>query len=555
MDAMGADPAGAELPDLLQRIVGAAHVIVGDVELDRRARTTLSEGARPGIVVRPGSREEVQEVVRAAARCGTAVYPISAGKNWGYGDACPTRDGQIVIDLSRMDRIIAVDAELAYAVIEPGVTQRQLYEHLAAAGIPLWMDCTGAGPDASILGNVMERGFGHSRYGDRATHVCGLEFVLADGEVLRTGSAAIAGGKGEHVYKPGLGPDLDGLFTQSNLGILTRATVWLMPAPERFCAFFATLADPDAIGPFVDAMRRLRLSGTVRSTVHIFNDMRMLGSSTRFPRDIADGTAALEVAHPDLCQRLMREHRVAAWSASGCLTGTAREIEAARAAVRRTLRGVPGMRLAFVGPRAMRFADLVRGFLDRHRLLPSLRHLLETLRLGYDLQQGRPSYGTLAGGHWRARGDPGAAQDPLDSGSGMFWVSPILPMASPSISEVQRIGAAVLHDHGFEYQVTYSLVSDRALCAVMSICFDKADAAEGARARRCHDALVDRLLAAGYLPYRGALPTVARCRAAAPAFWSVAERLKRALDPDGIIAPGRYIPESGPPERGAEGDG
>jgi 4-cresol dehydrogenase (hydroxylating) len=66
-----------------------------------------------------------------------------------------------------MNRIIEVDDELAYAVIEPGVTQGQLAAHLAQRDVRLWVDCTGAGPDTSIVGNVLERGFGHSPYGNR----------------------------------------------------------------------------------------------------------------------------------------------------------------------------------------------------------------------------------------------------------------------------------------------------------------------------------------------------------------------------------------------------
>src|SRR3546814_14984584 len=86
-----------------------------------------------------------------------------------------------------MNRIREVDPALAYAVIEPGVTQGQLSEHLRAQGIALWPDCTGAGPDTSIVGNILDRGFGHTPYGNRAPYLSGLEHVLADRRVLHTG--------------------------------------------------------------------------------------------------------------------------------------------------------------------------------------------------------------------------------------------------------------------------------------------------------------------------------------------------------------------------------
>src|SRR3546814_8726582 len=99
-------------------------------------------------------------------------------KSWGYGDACPVTAGNVILDLSRMNRIREVDPALAYAVIEPGVTQGQLSEHLRAQGIALWPDCTGAGPDTSIVGNILDRGFGPPPSGNRAQYNSGLEIVL-----------------------------------------------------------------------------------------------------------------------------------------------------------------------------------------------------------------------------------------------------------------------------------------------------------------------------------------------------------------------------------------
>src|SRR3546814_5448318 len=123
-----------------------------------------------------------------STRTATAFpYTTLFRTSWGYGGACPGTAGTVILDLSRMNRIREVDPALAYAVIEPGVTQGQLSEHLRAQGIALWPDCTGAGPDTSIVGNILDRGFGHTPYGNRAQYISGLEIVLADGRVLRTG--------------------------------------------------------------------------------------------------------------------------------------------------------------------------------------------------------------------------------------------------------------------------------------------------------------------------------------------------------------------------------
>ena len=140
-----------------------------------------------------------------------------------------------------------------------------------------------------------------------------------------------------------------------------------------------------------------------------------------------------------------------------------------------------------------------------------------------------------------ARGDAGPTFDPLRAGAGTVWVSPVLPSTAEDLRRVGAIARPVLAAHGFEYQVTFSLISDRAAAAVMSICFDRSDAEETARAAAAHDALLRALLENGYVPYRGTDRALEILRGANPGFWRVASRLKGALDPEGVLSPGRYV--------------
>ena len=112
-----------------------------------------------------------------------------------------------------------LNEKLGYVTVEPGVTQRQLFDFLREKRSRLWMDATGSSPDCSLIGNTLERGFGHTPYGDHFANVCGMEAILPNGEVLRTGFGGLPGAKAAQVYRWGAGPVLDGLFTQSNFGI------------------------------------------------------------------------------------------------------------------------------------------------------------------------------------------------------------------------------------------------------------------------------------------------------------------------------------------------
>ena len=145
--------------------------------LDRYARTTGIQSTRPLAVLFPRSTEDTVSLVKIAFQRRIPLHPISKGKNWGYGDATPPGPGQVIVDFSRMNRILELNRESAYVVVEPGVTQGQLARCLADNGGGLWMDSTGAGPEARLVGNALDRGFGHTRYGDHFQTFCGLQIV------------------------------------------------------------------------------------------------------------------------------------------------------------------------------------------------------------------------------------------------------------------------------------------------------------------------------------------------------------------------------------------
>lgn len=490
----------------LTRLLGANAVVTDTPSLRRRNRTTDAvPGAEIATIVRPSHRDQVIQLMAWAASAGVDVHPISTGKNWGYGDACPPKPQSVLLDLSRLNRILEVHSELAYAVVEPGVTQGQLAAHLRERGIALTVDGSGAGPDASLIGNTLQRGFGHSPYGDRYLHSCAYEAVLPGGRVLATGFGSFSNAKAAHIYKWGIGPSLDGLFTQHPAAVITRMTVWLMPQTEDFRMLVITLRDDSAIGPLMERLRRLRLQGTLASTIHCFNAGRLLASRTTFPWDQADGTEALEAANPELFQRMCRDRNLPAWALTASVRGSRAEVNAAVRTVWRALRGMPGLdKRVALSERQCRLLARAGRWLGR--LMPGfwLVRSVEELRLGMDLLRGRPSYETLKGSHWRARGAPGTDQDALDSGAGLLWISPVLPMTQSAVDEVLALAKPIFHRHGFEFQITLSCINERALCGIMSLCFDRQSAEECARAEKCADSLLQTLLARGYVPYRAA---------------------------------------------------
>lgn len=249
-------------------IIGKEFVFDDSNTIFNYSRTTLTKNVKPAAVLKPNNTRQIKKIVDEANKFNIQLYPISKGKNWGYGSACGVFEDQVIMDLSRMDRIIEVNEKLAYAVIEPGVTQIQLYNYLKQNRIPLMLDCTGSGPEASIVGNTLERGFGHTPYGDHFLHSCGMEILLGDGRSLNTGFGHYESAKSTNVFKYGIGPYLDGVFTQSNFGIVLKLGIWLMPLPESCSMFYCAVQKDEALSDIIEALRPLKLTGRLKSLIH-----------------------------------------------------------------------------------------------------------------------------------------------------------------------------------------------------------------------------------------------------------------------------------------------
>jgi 4-cresol dehydrogenase (hydroxylating) len=521
----------AALADWIE-VVGASFAVLESAELAAAEAATFRTTQRIPVILRPANRDEVRAIVRIANRYGFALYPVSSGKNWGYGSRVPPVSGCALLDLSRMNRIAAIDEDLGCVTVQPGVTQRDLFAFLQQRGSKFWMDATGSSPDCSIIGNTMERGFGHTPYGDHFSNVCGLEVVLANGDVIRTGHAGLPGAKASQAYRWGAGPSLDGIFSQSNFGIVTEMTVWLMPAPACFEAFFFQSDREDGLGRIIDALRPLRLDGTLRSSVHIGNDYKVLAGIRQFPWE-----ERLPLT-PERMKVLRGRLKFSRWSGSGGLYGTRNQVAEAKRLVRRALAGKTD-KLQFLDDRMLSIASRFTGV---YRLITGLdlTRTLELLRPVYGLLKGIPTSQTLASAYWRKRMPVPPDPDPDRDRCGLLWVAPVARMEGGEAEALRSIAEPVLLSHGFEPQISWTLLTERALSCVISIAYDRDICGEDEKAMQCYRELKQKLDREGYYSYRlglAGMETYDR----SPAYNKLLRSIKTALDPKGILAPGRYI--------------
>ncbi len=516
-------------------VVGAQNVITAEPELRRRETATLLVHRTIPAIVRPGSVEEVQACLRTATRHRVPIYPVSSGKNWGYGSSLPAADGSTLLDLARMNRILHVDERLGYVTLEPGVTQRQLHGCLTELGSHWWMDATGSSPECSVIGNTVERGFGHTPYGDHFGNACALQAVLADGDVVETGFAQFPGALAAGAYRWGVGPAIDGLFSQSGLGVVTRMTLWLMPAPEYFQAFFFKIERDAGLERVIDALRTLRLEGTLRNATHLANDYKVLTSISQYPWREAAGRTPL----PDpVRDRLSSQWHVGAWSGSGALYGTRAQVAAARRRLVRLL-GPEVDNLRFLDDRRLRLAARMT---RPYQWLTGLdvRRLLAIMQPVYGLMKGIPTDATLASVYWRKRFPPPVDADPDRDGCGLIWCAPVAPAEAGAVRDMVEIARKVFQRYPFEPAMSMTLRTERSVDNVIAISYDRDVAGEDERALACHDELLQRLAESGFYPYRMSIHAQGRLRSRKPGSERFLRRLRQAIDPAGILAPGRY---------------
>lgn len=517
----------------LTAIVGPAQCLTAPDELAPYAENVTGLSRTIRALLRPASTDEVQRIVAVANEHGLSLFPFSRGCNWGLGSRLPVRDGACLVDLSRMNRIREVNARHRYAVVEPGVTQQQLYEYIQQNNLPLVLNVIGSGSGTSMLGNALERGIGY--FASRAGSLSGLEVVLGNGTVVRTGFGDESKSALTHVYKHGIGPGLDGLFYQSNFGIVTAGGIELLPRQPASCSVIAKIETADRLAALVDALGELRRNETIRMVTHIGNYNRTFDTLAPLIYEALGEGRTREEA-----EALLAAEGFGPWSAICSVAGSREQV---RLAVRATRAALKGIATVDVMDDA-RFAAAER-ILKRLSFLPSMRRkalVLRAVKPVYGLSQGIPTDEAIRALYWGAgvESPAGAPGNPDHSAAGYLYMLPLFPLdgdvAAKIVAEAERRASTA----GLHPAMTLNIIDERCLELVLSISFPRNQAD---RVRAAHDyveQLLDAYEAMGYRPYRVGIQQMGRVVKEGDPFWETARAVKHALDPNNVIAPGRY---------------
>ena len=500
--------AADRLLDLLAAELGDASVTRDTAAFADPYRPAGEPFRGPAGVVFPTSTEQVRTVLRLAQDTGVPVWTHSVGRNYGYGGAEARVTGSIALSLRRMNRILDIDDVHGVAVIEPGVTFFDLSAALRAGGHRFGISVPDLGW-GSVLGNALDHGVGYTGAGEHVEQLCGLEVVLANGDVLRTGTGGITGAATFHLRPRGFGPALDGLFGQSNLGVVTRAGVWLAPEPECFLAGRIGVPHERDLPALVDTLRPLMLDGTITGLPmigHAFGRIAAGVPRAEWPPLSGAGTEA------ELAPLLARLGQTI-WSARISLAGHRRVVAAQRAIVEDAVRALSGATVDFSEHEPPYTAD--------------------TLPPPAQVPAGVPNMGLMRvlgpwGGH--------------DGTAGHLDLSPATPFTGSAAWQVFSTVHGRLRPDGIP-AASAVLVRRRSLVFVNMLLYDRSDGAAVRAVESAYRDLLAQLGAQGHGLYR---THIDHADAVADlydfgdhALHRTLRTIKDALDPAGILSPGK----------------
>ncbi|MBT6042230.1 MAG: FAD-binding oxidoreductase [Gammaproteobacteria bacterium] len=502
--------------------IGAEWVFTdeADVDLYRDAYSPLwgeEEEKIPSIALAPQSAEEVQSLMAICNEFQIPVYPVSTGKNLGYGGSAPVLTGSVVLDLKRMNRIIEVNEENAFALVEPGVSYFDLYNYIQEKGLDLWIDCPDPGW-GSLIGNSLDHGVGYTvnPYRDHFEAHCGMEVVLADGDIVRTGMGALPNAETWQQYRWGYGPWMDGLFAQSNFGVVTKMGFWLSPAPEAFCSGSVQVMRYNDVHELVRITAKMMYSGILNSNAGVQSPMQFaIGQNPemqeRYERANEEDIRILD--------EFARSNNTPFWSSQFKFYGPREIVDSSWEYVKRQFADIDGVRyqdqesLNF----PMSYEELMQTADENHLGVPSM----SVFQLGN-----------------RSNFNPAGT-------NGHLGFSPVVPMTGEAVLESNKVLVRVLREMGGNtvFNVPPYSYHQRTFTILVGFTVTR-DADTNRKTREIFRELVKVAAEHGWGEYRTHTAFMDDCAAAYSfndnALLRLQQTLKDAIDPRGIISAGRY---------------
>lgn len=429
------------------------------------------------------------------------LYPISTGRNWGYGCNAPVADNSCVIDLQLCNRILFFDNYHGVVTLEPGVTYQQLYDYLETSG-PTWLcPSHGGGPNTSVVGNIMERGYGLTPIGDHFSSLISLEALLKDGSLYKSPLAELNQHRLSQLFKYGIGPYTDGLFTQSGLGIVTQATIRLAKRPEHVEMFYYFIKDEIPLAKVIGSIKKLKHElGSFVGGFNLMNTERIISMTLDYPLDKIKSRSPLSINE---IEKRKQELRLTNWGLTGAIYSPKK--------LTAKIKGLLKSELSEYKERSLFYSTTN---LTYYKLAAKLFNKigwtkygkpLNTLEEAYEVLNGKPNNVALKLAYWKHENKNLILQENLDptrDNCGLIWYAPLVEIEAQKVEQYIEFINQASEQFGFNALITLTTIDDLCFDSTVPILFNKADPNDTSRAMSYYNHLLLEGAKKGFFPYR-----------------------------------------------------
>lgn len=429
------------------------------------------------------------------------ISVVSTGNNWGYGDSAPSVDDSLVIDLSACNEIISFDEYHGLITISPGVTYGQLANYLKKIGSKWITPVHGGGPDCSVVGNALERGYGLTPNADHFGAVQSLKAILNDGELYQGAFANIGQDKLDKLFRHGIGPYTDGLFSQSGVGIVYEMTIKLAYHPPFVEMFYFNLMDGSSLAEAVEAIKLCKRDlGSNIAGINLINEERCLSMVFDYPLEkIKTGEPLSKAELKSAADKFM----ISPWLVVGMMYGEKELVTSTRKVVLKHFKNIKKRKIFFntSNKKIYKFIAKILTRFGHVEKAGMIHKLLDT----YEILTGTPNNAALKLAYWK---NPKrvllnqSTLDPARDNCGLIWYSPLVEMTGENAVKYVQFIKEGSEKFGINSLITLTTIDDLCFDSTVPILFNRENEAETKRAYEYYQYLLKEGAVRGYFPYR-----------------------------------------------------
>ncbi|MCB0420919.1 MAG: FAD-binding oxidoreductase [Bdellovibrionales bacterium] len=468
--------------------------------------TTLGKAHSAGGYFKPQDMEQLKLDFQQLIENFPDLYPISRGLNWGYGCGAPISPDSCVVDLSLCQKIKDFDDHHGIVTVEPGVTYQMLYEFLLENGRQWLCPVHGGGPDTSVVGNILERGYGLTPIMDHFSSLISLRALLKDGSEYCSPLEELGQKRLAQLFKYGIGPYTTGLFTQSGLGLVTEVTIKLAPRPQHLEMFVVSVRPTATIEDISSSIKHLKKTyGSYLGGINLMNRERVLSMTMDYP---VEKLISGDPLSDDEIKKESQRRQITEWTITGAIYGQKTVVAQIRKELKKELRGV-SKHIIFYTSRNQKCFKVAKA-LFRYFNWEGLFKSIQTMEEGFEVLSGKPNNVALRLAYWKHENLDLKHQvhlNPTKDHCGLIWYAPIVEIGPQVLRQYIEFVQKASLKFNFNPLITLTTLDDVCFDSTIPILFNRNNPKEVQRARNYYEYLFAEGAKLGFFPYRLSIET------------------------------------------------